>query len=175
LVENIDNWKLHLSDWRWERLTDRRWPRWEIRRKDGKRNHLFEIQQARWSGDWESPGKFERDMETLSTTLGARPDFDMLAKLYRPDTPHETLPEVEGEYRVFRIRIDGVTVEICRGNAHDSGDGRRGPARANPRQTDIRRVRQAVRIGELRVQTAPALRTKEVYCRLSRHVAPRES
>jgi hypothetical protein len=49
-------------------------------------------------------------METLSTTLGARPDFDMLAKLYRPDTPHETLPEVEGEYRVFRIRIDGVTV-----------------------------------------------------------------
>ena len=35
LVENIDEWRLRLADWRWERLTDRRWPRWEVRRKDG--------------------------------------------------------------------------------------------------------------------------------------------
>ena len=36
LVENIDDWRLHLGDWRWERLTDRRWPCWEVRRKDGE-------------------------------------------------------------------------------------------------------------------------------------------
>src|SRR5206468_3094943 len=49
LVENIDDWRLHLSDWRWERLTERRWPRWEIIRRDKKPNHLWHIQQAIWS------------------------------------------------------------------------------------------------------------------------------
>jgi len=49
LVENIDDWRLHLSDWRWERLTERRWPRWEVRRKDGENNHLFDYQQAVWA------------------------------------------------------------------------------------------------------------------------------
>ena len=49
LVENIDDWRLHLGDWRWERLTERRWSRWEVRRKDGERNHLFDYQQAVWA------------------------------------------------------------------------------------------------------------------------------
>ena len=38
LVENIDDWRLWLKEARWERLTHRQWPRWEVRRKDGQDN-----------------------------------------------------------------------------------------------------------------------------------------
>jgi hypothetical protein len=31
LVENIDDWRLCLADWRWERLTKRSWPRFVLR------------------------------------------------------------------------------------------------------------------------------------------------
>ena len=31
LVENIDAWRLHLGDWRWQRLTERPWRRFSLR------------------------------------------------------------------------------------------------------------------------------------------------
>jgi hypothetical protein len=110
LVENIDDWRLHLSDWRWERLTQRPWQRWDIRRQERKLNQLFEIRQAVWSRDFDSPQEFERAMEQLSNKLGTRPNLDSLKKLYRPSVPHEVVPEAEDEYNVFRINVDGIVV-----------------------------------------------------------------
>src|SRR5207247_2186331 len=110
LVENIDEWRLYLADWRWERLTDRQWQRWEIRRKDGKRNHLWEIQQAVWARDVNRRREFEKYMEQLAEELGVRPDPDIAANLYCPQLPHAAMPELEDEYRVFRIQVDGVVV-----------------------------------------------------------------
>jgi hypothetical protein len=107
-VENIDDWRLHIADWHWERLTERGWPRWVIRREDGMRNHLFEIHEALWSRDYEPAQKFEDIMKELTETLGRRPDFDTFTKLYRPGVPHEVVPEVEEEFNVFRIKVDGV-------------------------------------------------------------------
>jgi len=109
-VENIDDWRLHLANWRWERLTERRWPRWDIARSDGKRNHLWYIQQAVWdrSVRWEED--LRKKMDELEETLGARPDLDLAESLFHPPVPHEEIPEVEDEYDVTRIRIDGVVI-----------------------------------------------------------------
>ena len=110
LVENIDDWRLNFSDWRWERLTERQWQRWEVKRKDGKLYHLREIQMASRTRDLSIHDIFREEMERLTQACGQPPDLDLAAVLYRPDLPHEMLPEVEDEYGVFRIRVDGIVV-----------------------------------------------------------------
>jgi hypothetical protein len=116
LIENIDDWRLDLKDWRWERLTARQWPRWEIRREDGQRTHLFEYQQAIWereipayhsqmeelSGDLKAP--------SLEEVLGMPPDLDRFNRLYKPSIAHEVIRDEDEGFRVRRIRVAGVIV-----------------------------------------------------------------
>ncbi|MEK7707620.1 MAG: hypothetical protein AAB380_06465 [Verrucomicrobiota bacterium] len=118
-VDNIDDWRLHLDGWRWERLTERKWPRWEVRRKDGERNHLFEYQQALWSKqnpELNKPGgalarlKEQFEIPSLENDLGKRPDLELFERLYRPSVAHEALPKSVEEFNVWRIRAGGVIV-----------------------------------------------------------------
>jgi hypothetical protein len=113
LVENIDDWRLHLADRRWERLTRRTWKRWDIRRIDGSGNELFSIGSAcmfKGSVNKQAREMFEKDMEGLEDRLGFRPDLDLYEKLYAPPVPHEKIPDKEDEFRVRRINVNGVVV-----------------------------------------------------------------
>ena len=110
LVENIDDWKLHLGDWRWERLTERRWPRCEVIRKDRKPNHLWEIGQAVWSQSVGWKKEFQQQIEHLKRALGAQPDLNLMTKLFNPAIPHAVLPKIKDFHNVHKIEIDGVTV-----------------------------------------------------------------
>jgi hypothetical protein len=134
LVENIDDWILHLDGWRWERLTQRRWPRFEAYRQDGEKNHLFWLRQALSNKqiDWPSveaaiaarEGQEAADrwaqrqrlaeadrLRTLNEQLGGEPRPDLLDSLYRPSVPHECIPEDEDEWgEVHRVRVEGVVV-----------------------------------------------------------------
>lgn len=110
LVENIDDWRLHLAGWRWERLTERRWQRWQITRKDRKHHHLWQIQQAIWSRSVGWNKEFLEEIEQLTRVLGIRPDLDLAATLFRPSIPHETMMAMEDEYNVFRIKVEGIVV-----------------------------------------------------------------
>ncbi len=119
LVENIDDWRLHLNDGRWERLTNRNWPRWEVRRKDGGMNHLHEYQMAMWSRqsraikqalDASSELSQSLKLPTLEEELGIAPDLELFARLFRPPVPHEVLPKSEDEYGVHRVKIDDVVI-----------------------------------------------------------------
>jgi hypothetical protein len=110
LVENIDDWRLHLADWRWERITARRWPRWEIIRQDRKPNHLWQIQQAIWARTVRQNEDLETKMQELEHELGSRPDLDLVEKLFNPETPHEQIPANEDEYNVWRINVQDVVV-----------------------------------------------------------------
>jgi hypothetical protein len=119
LVENIDDWRLHLDDWRWERLTERRWPRWEVRRKDGNGNHLFDYAQAvlaKRVPELSKPdGELARlkkqfEIPSLEEELGKSPDLDLFARLYKPPVAHEELARAEDEYNIRRIKIESVVV-----------------------------------------------------------------
>jgi len=132
LVENIDDWRLRLTDWSWERLTEHRWQRWDIRRVDRKHNHLWQIRLTLFCRDARLVQEFDRQNEELTQACGAAPDLDLVLKLYRPGLLHEEIPkveharacpprrpagllqedmpEVEEEHNVFRIRIDGIVV-----------------------------------------------------------------
>jgi hypothetical protein len=111
LVENIDDWRLSLEDWRWERLTMRRWPRFEVFRKDRRQNHLWSMRQALWSqrSRRDDPQKW---LHKLQAELGSPAQLDLVPVLYRPPVAHEVVPEDPEEYAVYRIRIDAVVVRF---------------------------------------------------------------
>ena len=110
LVENIDDWRLHLADWRWERLTDRRWPRWEMRRRDRGMLHVWEIFRAAFARDARWTDEYEGLITKLKEATGARPDLDVADRLFSPGVSHARIPDDEDEYRVRRIRIGDVIV-----------------------------------------------------------------
>lgn len=112
-VENIDDWRLHLADWRWERLTERRWPRRAVRRADGRRNHLWELEQAAWfrSVGWEA--QLQEELERLLEETGRAPDLELAARLYRPALAHTACADGDSHDTV-RITVDGVVVRYVR-------------------------------------------------------------
>ncbi|HWQ93482.1 MAG TPA: hypothetical protein VN673_17580 [Clostridia bacterium] len=110
LVENIDDWRLNLSDWRWERVTERRWQRYEIVRKDRKPNHLWQIQQAIWSRSVGWKQDLDRQMAELTEELGISPNLDAASKLFCPSIPHEQIPGKDEEYNITRIKVEGVLI-----------------------------------------------------------------
>lgn len=115
LVENLDDWRLNLTDWRWERLTERKWPRWEVFREDGERNHLFDYQRAVWAKQIPglgNPGQLEKDLQlpTFEEELGHPLDLELFGKLYQPSIPHEPVAKLDDEHNVTRIKVAGVIV-----------------------------------------------------------------
>lgn len=105
LLENIDDWQLRLADWEWVRLSDRRWPRWEVRRSDGKPNQLWNLEQALWAQKYPDIEAFQRSSEGEPVR-----DLPLYERRYAPPVGHDTLPAVEDEYGVHRIRVQGVVV-----------------------------------------------------------------
>ena len=115
LVESIDDWRLSLADWRWEKITHRRWPRWEFARTDGEPNHLWQIQQALWERKYGLPRVIGDIAEmvglpSLEKELGGKPDLDLFEQRYSPPVLHEELPSTPEEYNIHRIRVAGVIV-----------------------------------------------------------------
>jgi len=106
-------------NWSWERLTERRWSRWEVRRKDGERNHLFDYQQAAWAKQIPELSKPDRKLDrlkkefkipSLQEELGNSPDLDLFARLYKPPVTHEEIAKSEDENNVHRIKVEGAVV-----------------------------------------------------------------
>ena len=136
--ENIDDWRLWLDDWRWERLTRRQWPRREVRRKDGKRLQLWELRmvlsskQLRCDMGWldQLPddqlagginrGRLREMMEENERTIletetrlradGLTIDKELLESLFIPPVPHEALERTEEKWNCHRFAVEGVTV-----------------------------------------------------------------
>ena len=91
-------------------MTDRRWQRCEIIRRDKRPNHLWEIEQATWSRSLGWNKELEEQLEDLAEKLGSRPDLDLAGRLFNPPVSHEQMPKVDDEHNVFRIKVDGVVV-----------------------------------------------------------------
>jgi hypothetical protein len=118
-VENVDDWRLHLADWRWERLTDRRWPSWAVRCKDGELLHLIDYQQAVWAKQIPNSAKSTNELArlkkqfnipSLEEELGGPPDLELFAKLYTPSVAHTVVPGPAEEFMIHRIRVESVVV-----------------------------------------------------------------
>jgi hypothetical protein len=116
LRENLDDWQLSLSDWRWERLTQRNWTQFEVRREDGTNLHLLEIRLALWSLMMKQEEQYQDQISRLSEALGAQPDVKRIQDLYRFDEiEHGELQKDADEYNLFYFEFDGVRVRFTEG------------------------------------------------------------
>lgn len=115
-ADNIDEWRLHLADWRWERVTERRWSQCEVRRKDGKPNHLqlyrlMELSQAVPGMEKQMNANHQQfEIPSLAEELGGEPDLKAYQQLYHPPLAHESCSPVVEEDNVHRIKVTGVVV-----------------------------------------------------------------
>jgi hypothetical protein len=115
LRENIEDWKLNLHDCRWERLTQRNWAQFEVRRKDGMNIHLFEIRTMLLSLMLNLNDEYQQEMSRLSESLGYRPDAKQIKDLYTFDFEHGDLQKDEQTYNLFFVTIQGVRVRFTEG------------------------------------------------------------
>ncbi len=112
LIENIDEWQLHLDEWRWERLTNRKWLRWMFQRADGKRNRLFEIRHRISFEKLSIPGEARGLLEGLAKDYEGEPKAELVEGLYAPSCEHATMPQVPEEYAVYRIKVNGTVIRF---------------------------------------------------------------
>lgn len=112
IKENIEDWRLNLNNFNWEKLTNRNWKRIQIKRKDCGWNHLWEYRQLKFSrsNDWNND--HDKEYKELGCELGMEPNLDLLEKLYRPPIKFEVLPEREDEHKVHRIIVENVVVRF---------------------------------------------------------------
>ena len=110
LLENIDDWELNLDDWLWKRLTRREWQRWVIMRTDGKYLNLWEMRMLLFYDEAGWMEELQENLQNLREKTGAAPNLETVRRLYRPEIPHEEMPEREDEGSVFRIRIQDTVV-----------------------------------------------------------------
>lgn len=109
ILDNFDDWSLDLGRALWTRLTDRRWPQWELSRESGRSNRLFDLEMASWHAEYPSDFGSERLAE-LERELGGPPDLALHAIRYAPPLEHTQLPAPDDEPRDVLLSIDGVTV-----------------------------------------------------------------
>jgi hypothetical protein len=123
-LENINDYRLHLSGLRWERLTDRKWQRFEFFRPDG--DGLGMMDEPKWTKHLEDAQNRLRDglgtdpsPETLENIQGMAEKPDALDLIW-PDIDHEKIPRPEttdddedssdNEFKTRRIKIAETTI-----------------------------------------------------------------
>lgn len=94
-LENIDDWHLSFSDWRWEQLTNRKWTRIEVQRKDQGWLHLFEYSSLKFN--LEHRGLESPERSELAKKIGAVPDLNLYESLMVPSLAHEPFPIQESQ------------------------------------------------------------------------------
>lgn len=112
LKENVDDWKLFLDDWRWERLSARDWTQFEIRREDHGSLHLFLIRSALWYLNCNREDEYQEMLSNLVELLGFQPDVKRIQDLYNFAMEHGELQHDEDAHHVFYFDVNGVRVRF---------------------------------------------------------------
>ena len=116
--ENGDDWRLDLSTWRWERLTDRHWREWQVSRADRRSTHLWRLRSlaqfrgVRWGAEHRESmeAMIGQQRRELRSAYGADPDLDLFATLFSPGLVHAPIADNPEEFDVHRIHVNGIVV-----------------------------------------------------------------
>lgn len=112
-LENLDKWKLNLSDWSWEKLTNKKYSIWTVRREDTSYLNLSDFRSTMIYSDNPLSKEFKEHTEELSQKIGRAVDFpfvSLINELYSPNVPHVKLPQDEDEPRIYEIELNNVIV-----------------------------------------------------------------
>jgi hypothetical protein len=112
LLENCEDWKLHLDDWSWEKLTSRNWTQFAIWRKDKRMIPLWDIRHALWNLEHHMEDSHKQDMERIEQFINYRPDVRLMKDLYNFDLEQTGSHNDENEYNLFWIYMEDVRVRF---------------------------------------------------------------
>ncbi|MEM9702159.1 MAG: hypothetical protein AAF907_06925 [Planctomycetota bacterium] len=96
LLENLDEYRLCLETLRWTKCTDRRWPRFILRRGDRGMNRLWEIRSAGWFRDIPPPSAAE--MRASMPEL-AEEQIEAISAYKPPTASEESLQAIKTLYQ----------------------------------------------------------------------------
>jgi hypothetical protein len=109
LRDNHDEWSLDLERRVWTRLTDRRFPVYELARADGSSHELMWIGFGAFhvgrDGAWD-----REQLAQLEQRFGFLPDFELFAVRFAPPCAHTPLPDDDLDRL---IAVDGITVRYA--------------------------------------------------------------
>jgi hypothetical protein len=116
--DNGDDWRLDLTSWRWERVTDRHWRVWQVSRADRRSMHLWRVRSlarfrgVRWAEEHRESleAMINQQRNDLRSAYGADPDLDLFERLFSPALVHTSLPDNPEDLGVHRIHVDGIVV-----------------------------------------------------------------
>lgn len=106
--DTVDDYELDLDRLLWTRTTDRRWRQYRVARAEGH-SKFWELSQLAYHSTRDST-RSRAEAAECRAKLAVDADLAAWNARYRPPVPHETVPDVDEEWRVHRIRVDGVTV-----------------------------------------------------------------
>ena len=117
LRENGDDWRLDITTWRWERLTNRNWRQWDVRRTDRRPNQLWRmrslarVRDVQWANDHRESmeAMIRRERDAVKEAYGVDPDLETFDKLYDPPIAHVALPATD-EVESLRVSVEGIVV-----------------------------------------------------------------
>ena len=118
-LESIDDWSLSLGDFRWTRLTKRKWIRFQVGRTDRAGLHLWKYDMRKLAIEHPGAG-FDRE-DDLAAEIGVEPNMEVYAALYTPPIPHSPIeqePENEDDWRTKKMVIEGVRVRFVDDRDH---------------------------------------------------------
>jgi hypothetical protein len=75
-------------------------------------NSLWTLRGGRWAAEHRESmeAMIRGQVEQLTAEYGVAPDVELFGLLYRPPIAHEQLPDIEDEFGVRRIRVDGTVI-----------------------------------------------------------------
>lgn len=123
IVENINEYRLSLTDLTWFQLTDRQWLRWLFERVDGESNNLWNIRHAALhdaigtANDGKDlflqtlpEGMSDEMADIMSTATPTQ--IKQVRDLYRCPFTGNAAQDDEEEYNRFYLAVDGVVVRF---------------------------------------------------------------
>lgn len=128
--ENLDEWELELTSWRWRCAVRREWQRGRLVLAGRQPNRLSAMRSALSTRESmgaalkhesasvrafaaDSLARLETKMEELKADMGRIPDLDLLHTLYLSDLAVPTDPALHAdEYGIFKVMVDATLVRF---------------------------------------------------------------
>jgi len=139
LLENIDEWKVNINNWSWERLSEKKWIRWNALREDEEMNQIWEMRQVKINEELgidmkstmaDALKESGTDPDLIAEMLNdmdedevecSESDLKILEELFSPPIPHKRLPsdeDNEDEYNVYKIEVKNTIVRYTEETSH---------------------------------------------------------
>jgi len=109
-IENFNEWRLDLTTWQWEQLSNKQYKIFEFKREDESFNSLFKLRQALFSLEAGWKKEYQKELKNLKKELGFEPNVAMVKELYLPSDIKYRIISNETFGDEIKIEIKGTIV-----------------------------------------------------------------